>query len=458
MVAEWVCFGSGVGEWISNDGQQRGDFRVYADLHWATLYVYNGPEHLDDENPSPLQSYSFRLEDDGRLLRISFAFDDIDCRGEVFIDVCGGMNGSYKAADGTGRYIGTSTVELCPYNTRPPRPKDELPPEPSAISWAAPDCVLDGSVMLLGVGGASRSGKGLLTAAIARTLRTSGVMVRVVHQDRFVRCSGSYVEHGERENTEVGMFETPSSILWRDFTRAISAAAEDVLEDAEDRGEACACVVVVEGFLLYWMDAINQALQLRIFLRASRDEVFWRRQQSKPLPESFLEHVFWPAYLAYGQPQAPVHEIEVLDGEQEYPVPNALLAKALQIIRDHGPLLPSAPALEPERTAPEVEPQHTVNSVEERVVASFQRIDPEQSGTIGRADFCCMLKRLDAVTWNDSKIEKLLSIITPSNSDSVEYMKFIDWVFSACCICGSFMQGVHCVVFFVMATLDHKHE
>jgi len=48
----------------------------------------------------------------------------------------------------------------------------------------------------------------------------------------------------------------------------------------------------------------------------------------------FLEHVFWPAHLAYGQPQAPVQEIEVADGQQEYPVPDTMLR--LTPRRPHG--------------------------------------------------------------------------------------------------------------------------
>uniref|UniRef100_A0A7S4Q239 Phosphoribulokinase/uridine kinase domain-containing protein n=1 Tax=Alexandrium monilatum TaxID=311494 RepID=A0A7S4Q239_9DINO len=331
----WLCWVSGVGEWVSPDGTQTGEFRVVADLDWATLDVYNGPEYLEEDNPIPLLAHTLEVKNGGRAVLATFSFLPVECRGEVLLDDQGCMNGTFTDSNGEGRYVGTTQWYERPYTTDPPRPKDLFQREPTSVRWQVPPCLQDGRVLLLGIGGASRSGKGTLARSVSEALCRKGLDCVVVHQDNYIRLAGSYLIRGRKGEVEVDNFETPASISWRDFTKAINTAAKKVTPEARGR-KFKPGIVIAEGFLLYWMKEINEVFRARIFLRASRQEVSFRRQESKPMHQAFLEHVFWPAHLAYGQPQAPVHEIIVEDGQQDFPLPIPMLRAALEVLRDHG--------------------------------------------------------------------------------------------------------------------------
>merc|ERR1740129_738959 len=143
------------------------------------------------------------------------------------------------------------------------------------------------------------------------------------------------------------MFENPSAVNWPDLVKAISKKAEEVA--AEGTPEA-PNFVILEGTLVFHMPQIRQAMRRRLFLRCSRNEVLRRRQASATLAEPFVEHVFWPMHLQYGQPQAEWEELRVEDGEEGHPAPEALVSEALGLL---GSGLRAAP---PEQAAGAEEP------------------------------------------------------------------------------------------------------
>merc|ERR1719277_422366 len=106
------------------------------------------------------------------------------------------------------------------------------------------------------------------------------------------------------------MYENPSAVSWLDMVKGISAAAERISSTGTVEAPS---VVIVEGFLVFYMPQLCQALNRRIFLRTSRNEVLRRRQAVATLAEPFVEHVFWPMHLQYGQPQAAWEDICVED-------------------------------------------------------------------------------------------------------------------------------------------------
>eukprot|EP00927_Polykrikos_kofoidii_P014298 TRINITY_DN16260_c0_g1_i1.p1 TRINITY_DN16260_c0_g1~~TRINITY_DN16260_c0_g1_i1.p1 ORF type:complete len:387 (+),score=63.05 TRINITY_DN16260_c0_g1_i1:30-1163(+) len=327
---QWLVRARGVGEWRSDCGTRRGAFRLYIDTDLADLVVHNGPENLEEGNPVSLASRSFVYLDGGSSLRVCFSFRPFYCEGHVVLTSDGCMTGTWVAVDGKGEYTGHVDGEYRPKGTRAPRcPKaltERLKKEPRSVSWEVPASISEGRVALVGIGGASRSGKGTVSNAVAEVLRNQGFRVAIVGLDRFCNCVGSYqLPEGGTE----GMYETPCSIDWPRFARALTASAQEV--DATSKKQPVG-VVITEGFLLYWMAEFNRAFTSRIFLRTSREEVFRRRQRSTKLAESFLEHVFWPSHLAFGQPQAPVDEIFIEDNQQAYPVPDSLLSEVLKAL------------------------------------------------------------------------------------------------------------------------------
>jgi len=378
---------------------------------------------LEKDNPVPLKRHSLHLEDKGRSVRVRFSFLTIQCDGEVLLDDAGRMEGFFHDGYGKGRYVGAATWKQRPYSTHPPRPCNIPEREPTSVMWQAPACMQDGRVFLLGVGGASRSGKGTVSKRVAELLVGRGLDTIMVHQDLYIRQAGSYIHPGKYKSVEVDNFETPSSISWRDFAKAITAAAKKVAPESKGRGIKPG-VVIAEGFLLYWMLQLNEAFHVRIFLRASQQEICYRRQQSKPLPEPFLEHVFWPAHLAYGQPQAAAHEIVIPNGQQDYPLPASLLKSALEVILSHGGDALSRALTRKAAPAP--------SATKESILSMFRTLDPSGTGVINRQEFDRVLKALDAVTWNDATISKVLSAVNAKcDGGRVDYTAFLEWVFGS---------------------------
>merc|ERR1740123_1587674 len=84
--------------------------------------------------------------------------------------------------------------------------------------------------------------------------------------------------------------------------------------------------------MVFHMPQIRQAMRRRLFLRCSQTEVLRGRQASATLAEPFVEHVFWPMYLQYGQPQAAWDELQVEEEVEGFPAPEALISEALSYL------------------------------------------------------------------------------------------------------------------------------
>jgi len=318
------------GEWSQGDCK-KGEFRAHINTDLAEVSIHVGPDYLEDWNPVPLQSYSMRYLRGGSHLRIAFELQPLAWKGELEVNVFGGFLGKFECPDGAGKVTGVGTVEEARDHVNEiPRPTQalaqKLQKEPTHVRWEAPACILDRNVMLIGIGGASKSGKSVLAADIASRLRDGGREAAVVEMSRYERCVGQYTcSAGVHES----MFEDPSAINWPDLVKAITKTAESLAGSAS---EGRSNVVIVEGCLVFWMPEVRQALHHRLFLRASRQEILRRRQASATLAEPFVEHVFWPMFLQYGQPEAPWAEIQIDNDISGYPVSDALLDEAMGVL------------------------------------------------------------------------------------------------------------------------------
>jgi len=332
MAEQWLTHATGQGEWISECGKSRGYFVIEVNTDRACVKIY-----YDDGDAAPLFRYSLEYLQDGFAICVRFEREDTKFAGVVDLDGDGKLEGHYTGPDGaSGHYIGTSSPQLRPYVEKLPMPdkrvKKHLADEPCSMEWKAPACLHQRTVVVVGIGGASRSGKSSLAKVLADEYKARGIQVAIVPQDQFDWCAGMY--HLPDGGVEA-MYETPCSLRWNKLGEALA----ETIESVKSTADAVPGLVIVEGFLLYWIAELSQIFDVRLFLRASRTEVFRRRQASTRLHPSFLEHVFWPAHLRYGQPQAPVYEYEIPDGQPGYPVPSNLLENAMADINSNIPAL-----------------------------------------------------------------------------------------------------------------------
>jgi len=145
------------------------------------------------------------------------------------------------------------------------------------------------SSFIVGITGASRAGKSLLSKNLARALATD--LCQIVAQDDFRRTGKRAAEDSwvQKDATWLRNWETPNHTDWTAFEEAVRHAASS------------SNIVLVEGFCLLHSDAVRALLQSLIWIEI--DEATLRhRRRSCPKEwdaTSYFDECIWPAYLQY---------------------------------------------------------------------------------------------------------------------------------------------------------------
>lgn len=140
--------------------------------------------------------------------------------------------------------------------------------------------------MVIGIGGASRSGKSFLARQLAAEYKAAGKSVLVLDQDDFAFPEDELPRIRDRAD-----WDHPLSLDFRRLQEHIRAARA--------RYE----VVLVEGILVFFDLEVNDLFDRRIFLVLDKVR-FWERRKRETRwgeePDWYLEHV-WEAHLKYGR-------------------------------------------------------------------------------------------------------------------------------------------------------------
>jgi uridine kinase len=162
------------------------------------------------------------------------------------------------------------------------------------------------SGMIIGIGGASRSGKTLLANSISATLgheRTS-----IISQDDYV--------HPEQSIPHIKNFPDWESPLSIDFERLL----KDVKSASKQHD-----YVIIEGFLSFYNSDVVQCFDRSIYVVIDKDIFTHRRlldQRWAKEPDWYLEHI-WSSYLRYGKlPE--IHNALILNGNSTHSIEDIL--------------------------------------------------------------------------------------------------------------------------------------
>ena len=140
--------------------------------------------------------------------------------------------------------------------------------------------------MVIGIGGASRSGKSSLARQLAAEYKAAGKSVLVLDQDDFAFPEADLPRIRDRAD-----WDQPASMDFRRLQEHIWAAWA--------RYE----VVLVEGILVFYDPEVNALFDRRSFLEFDKAR-FWERRKQETRwgeePDWYLEHV-WEAHLKYGR-------------------------------------------------------------------------------------------------------------------------------------------------------------
>jgi len=354
----WLARMTGTGAWESWDGTRRGTIRIVADTEVPEVSVQYSVSSGTQDNapaalvPTPLEWYTLEHDNHGTSIRACFQIGEApdDSHWEVFIHGSGVLQGRYRSSSNDGVVNGKASGEFRPHNQEPPPASLEEPmvhaaglfaegraakrvQQPVDIEWKLPEALAEGTVILVAIGGAPCSSKGTLMENILQALLNADVSTKAVGQDAFF--------YSHLADAAQGMLLTPGMVRWQDFLESLDQAVAQAAVIGTKKKPG---VVLVEGPLVYWMQQLDSVFKVRFFMRVSRHE-FFRRQQSKSssaghvqAQSCLLEHVAWPAHLAYGQPRKPPLILDVPDGIRAGSLPREVLEKAVEVLRDSGVL------------------------------------------------------------------------------------------------------------------------
>ena len=132
---------------------------------------------------------------------------------------------------------------------------------------------------LIGVCGATRSGKTTLCNSIIKYLKSDEK--HLIHLDNYFSLELLY----DHKNN----WEIPEVISW-----------EDLIEDIEKPKYIINYMkkkfILVEGFLLF-KQPLFYKFDKSIFIWISKEEAKKRRMETKPVPEEYYEDLVWPNFL-----------------------------------------------------------------------------------------------------------------------------------------------------------------
>lgn len=155
--------------------------------------------------------------------------------------------------------------------------------------------------MIIGIGGASRSGKSRLAKKI-KSLRQDQ-NVNIIRQDDFV-----FEEEDIPKTQGVTDWEHPSSIDFQRMAKAIDLSTKQFE------------IIIVEGFLIYFDEKITDKMDYKIFLEIDESNFLKRKLEDRrwgKTPMFYIKHI-WKSYLKFGQVNPETMNL-YLDTSTQYP-------------------------------------------------------------------------------------------------------------------------------------------
>eukprot|EP01083_Nonionella_stella_P117938 351903_1 len=148
----------------------------------------------------------------------------------------------------------------------------------------------DVQVIVIGIGGATRSGKGTLARKLYKELGGKDVCYSLC-QDYFFDRKVIYEELD-------GNWEDPRALnhdaYLSKINETIEKAKQCVLQATNNKR-----YVILEGFLLFHDERLVELLDHKFWLEISKKTCHDRRMRTKTVPEIYFQKQLWPCYQMY---------------------------------------------------------------------------------------------------------------------------------------------------------------
>jgi nicotinamide/nicotinate riboside kinase len=157
-------------------------------------------------------------------------------------------------------------------------------------------------IMIIGIGGISRSGKSFLAQKLKVEFNRKNMKTIILEQDVFVLPEQSIPMIRDHIDWEI-----PESIDWIRLKETIT---HHVKENE---------VVIVEGLMVFWDNNLSKMYDRRILINLDRDSFMARKKRDLRWglePDWYIEHI-WNSFLIYGQMPEPSDLDIIIDGARE---------------------------------------------------------------------------------------------------------------------------------------------
>ncbi len=156
-------------------------------------------------------------------------------------------------------------------------------------------------VVVIGISGATRSGKGTLARNLHKALGST--KLPPICQDKFFDVTKIYKELG-------GNWDTPNALDHRKMYSKVlnimeeaSQSLQDSLGDGDDEKEKekenGKIYIILEGFMLFYDPQLLGLIKHKIWIEINEKTCYHRRMTTKKDPEDYFHEKLWPNYLEY---------------------------------------------------------------------------------------------------------------------------------------------------------------
>ncbi|ETO29874.1 hypothetical protein RFI_07247 [Reticulomyxa filosa] len=141
------------------------------------------------------------------------------------------------------------------------------------------------TVIVIGISGATRSGKGTLARNLVTYIGEEHCLC--ICQDKFFDVEKIYAKLD-------GNWEIPEALKPEEFLKQISKMIDS--QKAKKSGKK---YVIIEGFLAFTDSRICNLLDVMFWLDINKEVCYQRRMTTKRVPHDYFEQYLWPGHLQY---------------------------------------------------------------------------------------------------------------------------------------------------------------
>ena len=145
-------------------------------------------------------------------------------------------------------------------------------------------------VVVIGISGATRSGKSTLTYFLKKLLGPNNC--KTLHQDKYFDTMKIYSELN-------GNWDTPKALNHDAFYKNVAKEIKSYKEKISRKDINKHFYIILEGFMLFYDERINKYIDHFVWIEIPKKICYKRRMSTKPETPTYFRKYIWPNHQQY---------------------------------------------------------------------------------------------------------------------------------------------------------------